>query len=266
MYTQCPACLTVFALDPDTLAQARGQAICGHCRERFDALASLAAQLPAVPFRQLPAHLASVELPVLDAAVYRPAAEAEAEAEAGLADEQAITISAATDEDAPEPPSFARGPRRGQWPWVALCLLLLLALGAQVGWAARERLIADPMVGGWLRRACAGLGCELPLVSAPARLHLLASDVRPDPATPGGLTISATLRNDAGFAQPYPVVSVTLSDSAGRRLAMRRFRPAEYLGDEDAQRRGIGPGDSAALVLDVHNPDGKAAAFELGFE
>jgi predicted Zn finger-like uncharacterized protein len=263
MYTQCPACLTVFALDAGALAQARGQAICGHCRERFDALASLAAQLPPEPFRLLSAHAASVELPVLDTAVYRPAPEPEPVED--VAHEPVLAAVTAPDESSAAP-SFARPRGRGQWPWVALCLLLLLGLVAQAGWAARERLIAAPQVGPWLRRACASLGCELPLVAAPARLHLLASDVRPDPATPGGLTISATLRNDAGFAQPYPVVSVTLSDAAGRRLAMRRFRPAEYLGDEDAQRRGLGPGDSAALVFDVQNPQGRAAAFELGFE
>ncbi|HET6555181.1 MAG TPA: MJ0042-type zinc finger domain-containing protein, partial [Dyella sp.] len=74
MYAQCPDCLTVFSLNTETLAQARGEVVCGHCFAEFDALASLSDQLPAEPFHQLPER--KVDLPPrLDLAVYRPAAE-----------------------------------------------------------------------------------------------------------------------------------------------------------------------------------------------
>jgi hypothetical protein len=78
--------------------------------------------------------------------------------------------------------------------------------------------------------------------------------------------ITASLRNDAIFAQPYPVVSITLSDANGKRLAMRRLRPGEYLSDSGALQRGLPPGATAALMLEVEDPDGKAVAFEFGFE
>jgi hypothetical protein len=78
--------------------------------------------------------------------------------------------------------------------------------------------------------------------------------------------ISATIRNDAAFAQPYPVVSLVLSDADGHRVAMRRLRPAEYLDDREAMRAGLAPGTSAALLIEVADPGTHAVAFEFGFE
>ncbi|MGN6654141.1 MAG: DUF3426 domain-containing protein, partial [Rhodanobacter sp.] len=80
------------------------------------------------------------------------------------------------------------------------------------------------------------------------------------------LMISASVRNDARFAQPYPVVTVTLSDAQGQRLAMRRLQPAEYLDDPATLRQGLAPGAVAVLLLEVKDPGDKAVAFEFGFE
>jgi len=98
------------------------------------------------------------------------------------------------------------------------------------------------------------------------RLRLLARDVQAHPSVPGALLISATVRNDASFDQPWPVVSVTLSDVDGKRIAMRRLQPAEYLGDSAALERGLAAGGNAALVLEVEDPGNRAVAFEIGFE
>lgn len=263
MYAQCPECLTVFSLNTETLAQAHGEVVCGHCFAEFDALASLSDQLPPEPFQHLPERKLDLP-PRLDLAVYRPSAEAPAVAEPAplpeidLEDFSNLVVA----------PRFARPKERGarRWPWVTACLMLMLALGAQVAWAKRDLLVSDGSVGPLLREACASLGCRLPLVQDVSQLSLLARDVQAHPSVPGALLITASLRNDAAFAQPYPVVSVTLSDANGKRLAMRRLRPGEYLGDAAVQQRGLPPGATAALMLEVEDPDGKAVAFEFGFE
>lgn len=263
MYAQCPDCLTVFSLNTETLAQARGHVVCGHCQIEFDALASLSDQLPPEPFYQLSLRLPG-EPPRLDLAVYRPPAESPAVAEP--ASEQRDDR-----EDFSElvvAPRFARRKEREghRWPWITACLLLLLALGTQLAWAERDILISDDTIGPMLRQTCASLGCSLPLVQDTKQLSLLTRDVQAHPSVPGALLITASLRNDASFAQPYPVVSITLSDANGKRLAMRRLRPGEYLGDAGALQRGLPPGAAAALMLEVEDPDGKAVAFEFGFE
>lgn len=263
MYAQCPDCLTVFSLNTETLAQARGQVVCGHCHIEFDALASLSDQLPPEPFDQLALRIPEAP-PRLDLAVYRPHPEEPAVAEpvvehrGDIEDFSQLVVA----------PRFARRKERGgrRWPWVAACLILLLGLGAQLAWAERDTLITDGSVGPLLRQTCAAIGCSLPLVQDTKQLSLLARDVQAHPSVPGALLITASLRNDASFAQPYPVVSITLSDADGKRLAMRRLRPAEYLGDAAAMQRGLPPGSTAALMLEVEDPDGKAVAFEFGFE
>lgn len=262
MYAQCPDCLTVFSLNTETLAQARGEVVCGHCGTPFDALASLSDQLPPEPFHHLPLRGESLP-PRVDLAVYRPPADTPAVAEQAVAQAPVEDFS-----ELVVAPRFARQKesRGRRWPWVTACILLMLALGAQVAWAKRDILISDGTVGPLLRDACTSLGCRLPLVQDTTKLSLLARDVQAHPSVSGALMITASLRNDADFAQPYPVVSVTLSDANGKRLAMRRLRPGEYLGDANVMQRGLAPGATAALMLEVEDPEGKAVAFEFGFE
>jgi predicted Zn finger-like uncharacterized protein len=264
MYSQCPDCLTVFSLDAATLAQARGHVVCGHCHAEFDALSCLTSQLPPEPFQQLPSRTASGQPPLVELAVYRPTPEPlpiteDSRPAAAAEDFSQLSFS----------PRFARAKRERngrRWPWVIAIIALLLALGLQIGWAKRDLLIADPTVGNWLQAACNSLGCQLPLVQDVKQLRLLARDVQAHPSVPHALLISATVRNDAAFAQPYPMVTITLYDVEGKRLAMRRLHPSEYLGDSLTQQRGLPAGGSTALVFEVEDPGDKAVAFEFGFE
>ena len=289
MYTQCPECLSVFSLDAHTLAQAHGHVVCGHCDASFDSIATLTAQLPPEPFRELPINDPAYQPPRIDLVVYRPQPLPPAVIDAVLTDQDAALEPATLEEDFSQlvfAPRFVRQKvskqcRRSQrradkqrkratgerhWPWVVAGLVLLLGLGAQLAWAKRDLLIRDPIVGGWLREACSQLGCELPLIAAPQQLHLLASNVQAHPSVSGALMISASVRNDAIFAQPFPVLTVTLSDAQGQRIAMRRLQPREYLDDTTILRHGLAPGASAALLLEVEDPGDKAVAFEFGFE
>ncbi|MDQ6646943.1 MAG: DUF3426 domain-containing protein [Pseudomonadota bacterium] len=284
MYTQCPECLSVFSLDAQTLAKANGHVVCGHCAAGFDSLATLAEQLPPEPFTELPLNEPSLEPPRVDLVVYRPQPESPAVVEIGASNathshEDFSTLVFA--------PRFARESRRARkresarqperrgkprtsgerhWPWVIACALLLLLFGAQLAWAKREMLIRDPLVGHGWQATCAVLGCELPLVSAPKQLRLLASNVQAHPSAGHALMISASVRNDAHFTQPYPLLTITLSDAQGKRLGMRRLQPREYLDDDNVLQRGLAPGASAVLVLEIEDPGDRAVAFEINFE
>ncbi len=284
MYTQCPECLSVFSLDAQTLAKAHGHVVCGHCNASFGSLATLTEQLPAEPFVELSVNEPSLEPPLLDLVVYRPQPEP-----AVVAPNEPSAASDPLSGDFSQlvfAPRFARKSRahktrgrdRGKahrtraasgerrWPWALACTLLFAVLLAQSAWGKRDALIRNPAVGGWLRSGCAMLHCHLPLVAAPTRLRLLASNVQANPGVPNALVISASLRNDAVFAQPYPVVTITLSDAQGKRLAMRRLQPEEYLDGRLTLQRGLAPGATTVLLLEVADPGDKAVAFEFGFE
>lgn len=262
MYTQCPECLSVFSVDARTLVQAHGFVMCGHCGTGFDCIATLVDQLPPEPFTTLPPNEQGVEPPRVELVVYRPkSGEESASSENPPASDDFADLIVA--------PRFARNTRADKprrWPWIVACLLLLLGLAAQLGWALRDSLIADATLGPLLQEACAALPCRLPQVRDVSKLRLLARDVQTHPTVQTALLISATVRNDASFTQPWPVVTIRLSDGNGKVIAMRRLNPYEYLDDIDALRRGLAPGASTALVFEVEDPGHQAVGFEMGFE
>ncbi len=262
MYTQCPHCQTIYRVEGDELAAARGSVRCGDCAIVFDALATLAAQLPPEPIEHLPQHTARTDPPRLSAPILRP---------------NPAQTSLFADDMPRRPavprtilPAFARRTRSStpqhNGRWLAACAVLLLTLGAQIAWSQRADWIDDARVRNVLEPLCAQLGCQLPLRHDSAALELLSRDIQPHPSVAGALIISATLRNDADFAQAYPTVEVSLSDLDDKRIAMRRFQPGDYLADTHAIRQGIAAGATASLVFEVADPGRNAVAFEFKFE
>lgn len=262
MYAQCPDCLTIFKLGTAELAATRGNVRCGHCAAVFDALRTLTEQLPPEPIEYLDTHATALLPPQLDLPVFRPnPAQAMlfvAADERGRAAERSSL------------PAFAAARRRARRtsnaPWLVACAVLLLVLCGEIAWAERTRWIDDAQARVWLDAVCAKLGCRLPLRRDATMLVLLSRDIRPHPSVAGALIVSATLRNDAAFAQAWPNVGITLSDLDEKRIAMRRFAPRDYLGDARAIERGLAAGASTALVFEVADPGRDAVAFEFKFE
>lgn len=260
MYTQCPQCLTVYRIDGETLGAARGHVRCADCETVFDALATLTELLPPEPIDQLTAHATQAEPPRLALPILRRDPVQTLFAETRSPPRSTRTPA----------PTFAR--RRGlrkprnSGSWLAACCVLLLTLGAQIAWSQRADWIDDARVRGVLDPLCARIACHLPLRHDSSTLELLSRDIQPHPSVPGALIISATLRNDATFAQAYPTVEVWLSNLDDKPVAMRRFQPRDYLADARAIRQGIAAGASASLVFEVADPGKNAVAFEFKFE
>lgn len=146
------------------------------------------------------------------------------------------------------------------------CAVLVLALAAQIAWARRGALVRDPATQAWALGVCAKVDCRLPPIRDVGKLELLSRDVRADPGAAGALVISATIRNDASFRQPWPVVAVRLTDLDNNVIAMRRFRPAEYVPDRARRDAGIAAGATAAVVFEVADPGPRASGFRFALE
>jgi|SRR5690606_24130548 len=244
MFTQCPHCLTLYEPRAAQLAQGRGQLRCGVCERVFDALEYL------------------TDEPIMA----RAAAVAAAEEAPRIIPEE-IPAQGELFEGVSVPPGFTRGTAGGhggalRW-WTAAMLLGLLLL-SQIVLAQRNELARDPGWRPWLTRACERLGCTLTPWQAPERVQLAARDVRPHPSVDGALLITATLRNDSPFPLSWPVLELTLLDLSGERMALRRFRPAEYLGGAPREA-ALAPGQSATATLEVADPGKQAIAFAFEF-
>jgi predicted Zn finger-like uncharacterized protein len=239
MLTQCPHCATVYPVEAEQFLPSGGRVRCGVCSREFDALERL---------RHAPPE---VDAPILDPELAQRQGQLFAPADLG--------------EDAEETPRFAQrfGPRMGTaglW-WLAAVLLAGLLM-LQIALAERGRLATDPDWRGGYESLCSLLGCSLPAWRAPASLQLLSREVGPHPSEAGGLLVTATLRNDARWAQPLPWVELSLADLDGQVLARRRFAPAEYhVGDA----RLLRPGQTTSLRLELADPGSQALAFEFAF-
>jgi predicted Zn finger-like uncharacterized protein len=260
MYAQCPECLTIFKLTGADLAATLGSVRCGHCSAIFDALRTITDELPPEPIGSLETHPSQVAPPQLGLPVFRPNP-----AQNQLLFDPDERPRAA---ERPATPSFTRRRRerkRRNGLWIAGSLLLLITLGGEVAWAERALWFDDARVRAWLDPACAKVGCMLPPRRDASKLELISRDIRPHPSVSGALIISASVRNDADFAQAFPVVEITLSDLDETRIAMRRFRPREYVSDARTLAEGLAPGATTALVFEVADPGRNAVAFEFKF-
>ncbi len=264
MYTQCPECQTVFKISAAELAAAHASVRCSHCNALFDALPSLSEQLPPEPIGKLDRNPGQLSPPQLGLPVFRPNRGSQG------------TLFLDPDErprahDRPSrPPQFAHRRRTsdpgGNGIWLFGSFLLLLLLGTEIAWAERKLWINDSSLRPTIVELCARLGCQVPLRNDDDMLQLASRDIRPHPSVPGGLIISATLQNASEFPQPFPTVEVTLSDLDEKRIAMRRFKPGEYVSDAKALVNGLAPGAKAPLVFEVADPGKNAVAFEFRFE
>lgn len=256
------------AVSPATAIEATGA----------DATASAPAAAPAASHMPSPATLLAAEESPDDTATRGDAPPLEPDDVPMLTDTD-IIVDVAPDiaGDEPEPalpepaaPVYVR-PRqrrihRSEWLWALGCLVLALGLAAQVAWANRVSLVLDPATQALALRACTRIACRLPPIRDTAKLELLSRDIRPDPKAAHALAITATFRNNAPFRQPWPVVVVRLTDLDNNPVAMRRFRPAEYLPDPHGRAAGIAPGTTAAVAFEVADPGPRAVSFNFGFE
>lgn len=140
-------------------------------------------------------------------------------------------------------------------------LSLLLAIQLLV--ADRARLAGDARWRPLVTSLCGALGCSLPPWREPTAFRVVERDVRA--RTPGVLRVSARIRNEARWAQPWPMLQLTLADAHGREVATRLFSPGEYLGGTPTQAQ-LGSGQDASLSMDIIEPGPQAVAFTFDFK
>jgi hypothetical protein len=147
---------------------------------------------------------------------------------------------------------------------VALIGLLLQA----VYYYRIELAVLRPDLRPLLQTACKPLHCDVPRPRSIDTLGIDTSDLRPDPQQPGHLTLTATLRSKAVYAQEWPMLELTLTDVADRNLAVKHFAASDYLPkDKDNDGKRIAAGFPAngeiAVVLPLDVGDLPAAGYRL---
>lgn len=271
MYTRCPVCSTDFRITAAELRAAGGQVRCSICQTVFDTLPYLRDELTdPVPQPEAPAST------ILQSRTPADGDTAGASPQASPSDprdEPRPALAFEILDDEPAPPPWVR-PRRTQpsWPWAVLSLLAGAVLSAQIAYHLYPSWRSDPELRPWLTWAChASSGylpgvCDLPPLTDLDRLALRGHSFTTHPEHPQALYFSASLANEAAFAQPYPLIHITLQNRYGDAVAVGHFGPADYLDQPMATDGTIAPGTSVPIRLMLKDPGPQAAGYQFRLE
>lgn len=170
------------------------------------------------------------------------------------------------EEPEPLPDLFAEPPPPRRWPWVIGVLLALGALSLQLAIAFRVELaVLMPEAKPALVALCDMAGCEVGLPRKVELVGIEASDLHPDtdPAHKGRLALTATLKNRAPFAQEFPHLELTLTDTADKAIARKVLTPADYLPAKTPAAAGMPANGDLAISVGIDPQDLPASGYRL---
>lgn len=248
MYTRCPECQTAFRITLAQLKARDGLVRCGRCDSVFRA------------------DLRLFALPNTDASADTNAEEEFVDLSEEKEDETLESNNdSSSDSDIPVISDFSLlQPQRRVLPrvlWLIAIVVLTLVLLVQFAYFYRYELAQLPALRPSLMQACAIMRCTL---SVPDKTvpELSQTSIAPHPRYANALRIRANLVNRTTEPLTLPLLQVTLTDNDGKLLARRTFAPPQYL-DGVTANSPLGPNIEIQALVDVTNPDNKAAGYEV---
>lgn len=263
MYTQCNHCKAIFRVTMKELTAAQGLLRCGECDAIFDAMKNLSTTLPEERRFAGADKLADANEIHIEAE-NRSEELSSAPIKEGFFSKKSLNpVIQKTTPERKLRPSITKkifNPRYFLFIGVAALVLLLLL---QLLYTERNWLARQPLTSTFTRQACSVLGCEIKAPRDVSKINLLSRNVYSHPNTPGVLTISVSIQNDAVFAQPYPLIEISFLDKSNEVVALRRFTPEEYISNfnNELMKTGI----PSELVLNISDPGEEAVRFQFRF-
>lgn len=151
-----------------------------------------------------------------------------------------------------------------RWPYALTSFVLLLVLLGQLAFHFRSELaIRIPTARPALETVSHLLGADIPLPRHSELISIEASDLQADPEHASLLTLDATLRNRAVYAQAFPALELTLTNTDDRPVARRILSPADYLPARLQDASAFAANTDIAVRLWIETVDLDAAGYRL---
>ncbi len=296
--TSCPACETQFLLTTEHLKAHRGKVQCGHCEHIFNAknrLTEISDDIhsPAEYQASIETHGSDITqaidekpiskvlnvalgaVPNLDNLDDLEADEKSNDPYIGntniTSQPDIIEVYDVDQINAPiyiddliTNPKFDK-PKTKVNVWLMLFgLILAILAGIQSVYYLRTSISADyPQFKPYLVQACAALKCEIDL---PKNLDFFAlddSDMQEDYAHKNVIKFSSLLINNAPYAQAYPNIELTLTDTADQPVLRRLIKPSEYLASNTNEDAGIDSREEMRINLSINVADMAVAGYRV---
>lgn len=294
MQTHCPHCDTRFRVTEEQINTADGYVRCGVCKEVFNAF-EVASQNENQPSLLKAESIETNQDTLSDEAAKNAGIETQAAAVASgdfqSTDDEPINYgetSAVDDagkdtfdffdetvnESLPhvvpdqfrETHSFRLKSAVSTILWSFASLLLAITLCLEYIWFNRDQFNHITAFKTVIDRACKQFKCQSISFRDASKMELITRNVYSHPNEKDALIVDVTMKNNAEFAQPYPVLQIDFSDIRGNIVAARRFLPSDYLFiDDPQQRRLLAPDASASVTLEIQDPGKQAMTYEFEF-
>lgn len=268
MLTRCPNCSTAFRVTPEQLKARAGRVRCGHCSGVFNALETL---VDAPPAAETAEAAASQSESTPSAPVESPRPEPSHEGIRQEVPASELPDEASGDESIDilleEVGGEAEAPPASRWRLAAWSLAGLLALAlatVQAAYVLRGELaVSEPDLRPLLQDMCSLLDCDIPLPRKADLVSIEASDLHPDAQQKNLLVLVATLKNRAPYAQDYPHLELTLTDTRDQPVVRKVLAPDEYLAQGADVRAGFAGNGDLAINLWLDAGDIGASGYRL---
>lgn len=241
MYTQCDHCKAIFEVSMREVTVAAGKLRCGECNAVFDAMASLSTTMPE-PFSAVSNKRTDDKSP--DAKSPETETNAPAQKDQTSRHQKEIHRPEIEKPDLKEKVKDASEHLDSKWLNI-IAMSLAILLFSQVLYNNRQYLTNAPM-------------------HAPEHIEMLNNNVFAHPNEEGILLISASIENHADHAQPYPILEVSLTNADSRLVALRRFKPSEYLENYN-EKMLLETNKPTNLKLKIADPGSDATRFKFKF-
>ncbi|MEQ1673810.1 MAG: zinc-ribbon and DUF3426 domain-containing protein [Candidatus Nitrotoga sp.] len=286
--TYCPQCKTEFQVTQEQLEVYQGMVRCGQCQTTFHADAYLHDKEPS-PQLTLPILQDLSEPPVLKNAtgtkyivplwdktlaetikvdLSNPAAWPHKgtmkESRTGPHKGTMKKHFGKSNSGASTAPYNNRLPEKSNPVWLGLIATLMVALLAQTVYFFRVEIAARlPGLKPAFIAYCELLQCSVPLPQEANQMSIESSDLEAHPVRAGVVTLNVILRNRASYAQAYPHLELTLTDTQDQTLARRTFSAAEYLKFREEEINGLAANRESSIKLYLDTNNLKAAGYKL---
>ncbi len=264
MQTQCPHCDTKFRVTDNQLQAADGFVRCGVCSEVFNTSESTDTPIQSTFTANEP--LFGNENFISDKMTNDEEQSPEVEKEVfDLFDEerneslQHVVPEKYRDTYSPESHSPL-----STVLWSLGILTLTVTLVLEYIWFNRDQFMPVPELQASFKKICKHVECGSFSLRAPEKIELITRNVYSHPKEKGALLVDVTMKNNARFAQAYPVMQIEFSNIRGATVAARRFFPEEYR-PLDAHNKLLEPNTSTSVTLEIQDPGKQAMTYEFNF-
>ena len=271
MYTKCPECRAVFRVTTEQLQMAEGLVRCGICDSVFNGSAHIERDHNPNPTTSeswqsennrhfTDENLTDSQWPSDDTSDDAEASEFEKQS-----DDDALT-------DAERIPTVIRDDFGGSILTktnspIQIAVFTIGAIGLALFFLGQISYWqnVDILPRTWINSFCNIINCGKNNQRDIAAIKILNRNIYTHPNIKKALMITTSFVNLNPSAQAYPLLEITLLDTHGKIVAVRRFSPKDYLVNKSLADTLMPPNQPVGARLEVLDPGNKVIAYEFEF-